>query len=263
MAKKFLNGIDNSGQRGLNFGDPSTGTDAANKQYVDNVARGINWKEPVRAASTANVTIASALVNSSSMDGVTLATGERVLLKNQSSAAENGIYLVAASGAASRALDADGAGELKPGSAVLVTEGTANGDKAYIITSDTAITIGSTSITWGQFGGGATYTAGDGLALSGNDFNVGAGTGITVDATNVNIDTSVVVRKYSANIGNASATDIAVTHSLGSKDFTYSVRTVSDDSIVDCDVVATSTSVATFTFASAPATNAYRVTIHV
>jgi hypothetical protein len=89
-----------------------------------------------------------------------------------------------------------------------------------------------------------------------------SGGGISVTGAGVKVDTAVVVRKYAQSIGDGSTTAIAVTHSLGTKDITYSIREVSTDAFVDVDCVATSTTVATFTFPTAPASNAYRVVIH-
>ncbi len=110
-------------------------------------AAGATWKLPVRAATTANGTLATAFENGDTVDGVTLATGDRILLKDQSSGAENGIYVVAASGAPSRASDADAGAELV-NAGVLVSEGTANADKLFICTTNAPITPGSTSLTW-------------------------------------------------------------------------------------------------------------------
>lgn len=176
MAMKFGNGIDLDNQRIVNLADPSSATDAVNKQYADALTRNLSWKLAVRAASTANMTLASAVINGASMDGVTLATGDRVLLKNQSSAAENGIYVVVASGLASRATDADTATELK-GATVTVQEGTVAGDKVYRLITDN-VTLGSTSLSWTEVGGGGTtYTAGSGLSESpAGTFNVDTGT---------------------------------------------------------------------------------------
>lgn len=115
--------------------------------YALVTAFGGSWKTPVRAASTANGTLATAFENGDTLDGVTLATGDRILLKNQTSAAENGIYVVNASGAPTRASDADSGAELV-NAAVLVSEGTANADKLFISTTNAPITIGSTSITF-------------------------------------------------------------------------------------------------------------------
>ncbi len=261
MAKKVLNGLDLQSQRIVGLADPSTGTDAANKQYVDNVARGLYWKAPARVATTADGTLASAYASGQSVDGVVLATNDRILIKNQATASENGIYTVNASGAPSRSVDADTGGELAPGTSLSVTEGTANGDKAFIIISDAAITIGTTAQTWGQLSGGATYTGGNGISVAGPVISAVAGTGIVVNGSGVNIDTSVVARKYSANVGNGSLTSIAVTHNLGTKDVAVTLREIASDAGVLTDWTATDTNTVTLSFAVAPASNAYRVTV--
>lgn len=259
---KFINGGDFNAQRAINAADPSTGTDLATKQYVDNVAAGLQWKAPVRVATTANGTLGTAFVNGQSIDGVALVTGNRILLKNQTAPAENGIYVVTA-GAPNRASDADTGTELSPGTTVSVTEGTVNADKAFMIISDAAITIGTTSQTWGQFGAGQAYTAGNGIALAGNSFSVNpaASGGITVAAGGVSVDASIVARKLSANIGNGSLTSIPVTHSLGTKDVSVTVRDSASDAAVLVDWIATDVNTVTLSFPSAPASNAYRVTV--
>jgi hypothetical protein len=258
---KIMNGLDLQSQKIVALADPSANTDAANKQYVDNVARGLQWKAPVRAATTANGTLATAFANGQSIDGVTLATNDRILIKNQTTASENGIYTVNASGAPTRALDADTNGELAPGTSVSVTEGTTNADKVFMIISDAAITIGTTSQTWGQLSGGTTYTGGNGINVAGSVISAVAGTGITVTGGGINVDTSVVARKYAASIGNGSSTSIAVAHNLGTKDVTVALRQNSDDAHVIADVVSTDTNNVTIAFAVAPASNAIRVTV--
>lgn len=261
MTTKVLNGLDLQSQRIQNVADPSTSTDAANKGYVDNVAAGIHWKAPVRAATTTNGTLATAFANGQSIDGITLATGDRILIKNQTAASENGIYIVAVSGAPTRASDADTNGELAPGTAVTVIEGTANADKSFLIVSDVTIVIGTTDQTWGAFNAGTTYTSGNGINVAGSVISAVAGTGVVVNGSGINVDTSVVARKYSANIGNGALTSIAVTHSLGTKDITVAVRQNSDDAMVLTDWVATDINNVTLTFAVAPASNALRVTV--
>ena len=258
---KVMNGLDLQSQKIINLADPSATTDAATKQYVDNVARGLNWKDAVRAATTAAGTLASSFANGSAIDGVTLVTGDRILIKNQAAGAENGIYTVNASGAPTRAVDADTGTELRSGTTVSVSEGTTNGDKAWMITTDGTIVIGTTATTWSQLGGGTSPTAGNtGISVAGNAVSAVAGAGIVI-SSGIAIDTSVVARKFSANIGNGASTSIAVTHSLGTKDVSVTIRTVADDSIVLADVVATDTNNVTVTFATAPASNAYRVTV--
>lgn len=148
---------------------------AAIKSYVDNLVTGLAWKQAVRAATTANGTLASAFANGQTIDGVTLATGDRILIKNQSSASENGIYIVAASGAPSRASDADSSAEIA-GATVSVREGTANADTQWTCTNNSGITIGSTSIVFAQMSGAGTYSATGGVVLTGNQFSADAGT---------------------------------------------------------------------------------------
>lgn len=258
---KFGNGIDLLNQKAINVGDPSANTDAANKQYVDNVARGLQWKAPVRVASTGNITISAP---GTTIDGVTMAVNDRFLAKDQTTSAEKGIYIFNGSAAAAtRALDADTGTELAPGTAVTITEGTVNADKVYMIISDAVITIGTTGQTWGQMGGGTTYTASNGVLLTGANFTgvVVASGGLTVGGTGFAIDTSVVPKKLSANIGNGSLTSIPVTHSLGTKDIVVSLRDVATDTSFITDWVATDINTVTLIFATAPTTNQYRLTV--
>jgi hypothetical protein len=156
------------GNKLTNVGTPSAGTDAANKNYVDNAVAGLAWKEPVKAATTGNITLSG----TQTVDTVALSVGNRVLVKDQSAPADNGIYLVAA-GAWTRATDADSDTDLE-GLAVLVTEGGQAGQQ-WTLTTDLPITVGSTGLTFSQFGGGTAVTAGAGLVLNGTDFDVVAG----------------------------------------------------------------------------------------
>lgn len=258
---KVMNGLDLQSQKVVNLADPSAATDAANKQYVDNVARGLMWKAPVRAASTTNVNTASP---GATIDGVTLAANDRVLLKDQTTASQNGLWVWSGAAAAlTRAADADTAGELAPGTAVTVTEGTVNGDKAFLIVSDAAITIGTTGQTWGQLGGGTAYTGGNGISVAGATISAvaAAGGGVQVVAGGIQLDASIAARKASANVGNGSATAIAVAHNLGTQDVAVSLRETSSQAAVLVDWVATDVNTVTLSFAAAPASNAYRVTV--
>lgn len=259
---KVMNGLDLQSQKVVNLADPSASTDAANKQYVDNVARGLMWKAPVRAASTTNVATAAP---GATIDGVALAANDRVLLKDQTTPAQNGLWVWnGAATAMTRTGDADASGELAPGTAVSVTEGTTNGDEVWMITSDAAITVGTTSQTWGQLGGGGvTYTAGNGIAIAAGVISavaVASG-GVQVVAGGIQLDASIAARKFSANIGNGAATAIAVTHNLGTQDVTVTVREAASQARVLVDWVATDVNTATLTFAVAPASNAFRVSV--
>ena len=143
-------------------------TSLATKEYVDAVKTGLDFKDSVRLATTANGTLGSAFANGQSVDGTTLATGDRILLKNQSTASENGIYTVNASGAPTRATDFDSTAEVTAGAFVFVEAGTQNADSGFVLTTDGAITVGSTSLAFTQFSGAGSFTAGDGLTRTGN-----------------------------------------------------------------------------------------------
>ena len=258
---KFMNGVDLNNQRITSVSDPSGASDAATKQYVDNVARGLYWKQPARASFPTNISLTAP---GSTADGVTLAVNDRILLQNQTAAAENGIYVWTAAGATlTRAADADNGAELAPGTAITVTQGTLYGDKTYVIISDAAITIGTTAMSWGAIGGGTPYTASNGVSLTGQNFAgvVASGGGLTVGASGFAVDSSVIARKISGTMGNGSSTSIAVTHNLGTKDVIVNIREISSDSGVVTDWVATDVNTVTFTFAVAPASSSYRWSI--
>ena len=145
-------------------------TSLVSKEYVDAVKVGLDFKDSVRVASTATVNISSA---PAAIDGVTLSSDDRVLLKNQSTGSQNGIYVFNGSGSAMpRATDADADAEVPAGMFVFVEEGTANADNGYVLTTDGSITVGSTSLTFTQFSGAGQIVAGDGLLKSGNTLSV-------------------------------------------------------------------------------------------
>ena len=153
------------------LGTPTDSADAATKAYVDAVTEGLHIHPSVVAATTANVTLASALENGDTLDGVTLATGNRILVKNQTTQSENGIYVVAASGAPSRATDFDSPAEIDGGDFVFVTGGTANDNTGWV-QINTVGTVGTDAIAFTQFSGAGTYTAGNGLTLNGSVFTI-------------------------------------------------------------------------------------------
>ncbi len=162
---------------------PSTSTAAASKAYVDSVAQGLDPKASVRVATTTNGTLASAFANGQTVDGIVLATGDRILLKNQSTASENGIYTVNASGAPTRATDMDIWAEV-PSAFVFVEVGTTNGDTGWVCTSDAGGTIGSTSMSWVQFSGTGTYVQGVGISISGNTIALTSPVTLSLGGTN-------------------------------------------------------------------------------
>ena len=140
------------------------------KEYVDAVKVGLDFKDSVRVASTANVTVSGP---GAAIDGVTLSSGDRVLLKNQSTGSENGIYVFnGAASALTRATDADANAEVTSGLFTFVEEGTVNADSGFVLTTDGSITVGSTALTFAQFSGAGQITAGDALTKSGNQLDV-------------------------------------------------------------------------------------------
>lgn len=241
---------------------PSAATDAANKAYVDNAIAGLSWKDNVRATTTGAVTLATALENGDAIDGVTLATGDRILVKDQAAPAENGIYTVNASGAPTRATDSDLGAEVV-GTIVQVDEGTVNANTIWLLTTNAPITLGATSLAFIQFTG-ASYTAGDGLDLTGSVFSTDllAGGGLVIISTELALDTAVAVRKYGTTIGNGALTSFTITHGLGTLDVIVAVYEVSTGALVECTVTVTSTTVVTLVFTVAPTTNQFRVVVH-
>ena len=198
---------------------PTDSAHIATKGYVDAARQGLDVKQSVRVASTANVAIATALEAGDVIDGVTLVAGDRVLLKNQTTTSENGIYVAVASGAASRSTDANGTvdtGELKPGTFAFVEEGTVNFDSGFVISTDGTITVGTTGITWTQFSGAGSFDAGDGLSKNGTQVNVNVTsnrTAITADAIDISanyVGQTSITTLGTITTGVWNGTDVAV-----------------------------------------------------
>lgn len=155
--------------------DPTLAQDAATKAYVDSLAvNGADWKFSVRAGTTTAGTLASSFAAASVIDGVTLATGDRILIKDQSTASENGLYVVAASGTPTRSTDADTNTKFTANTSVFVEEGTVNADQGYTLTNNGPVTLGTTGLTFTQFTGLGQITPGNVLAKAGNTISVAA-----------------------------------------------------------------------------------------
>lgn len=163
--------------------DPTAAQDVATKNYVDNIAAGMDWKASVRATTTVNGALATAYASTQIIDGVTLATGDRILIKDQTVGSENGIYVVQATGAPVRATDADTNTEVSPGLATFVEEGTVAGDRGYVLTNNGAITLGTTALVFTPFtGAGSSGTVTSVSVATANGF---AGTVATPTSTPV------------------------------------------------------------------------------
>ena len=153
----------------LRAASPSGASDVATRSFVESLVNGLAWKDACRVATTANITIATALNVGDAIDGVTLADGDRVLVKNQTNQTENGIYVAGASPA--RAGDMDAGSEFNS-AAVFIQEGSVNADVGYVCTNDGTVNVGTTNIVFTQFTGAAQISAGNGLAKSGNTLSV-------------------------------------------------------------------------------------------
>lgn len=210
--------------------DPTNPQDAATKNYVDNTTQGLDAKQSVRAATTANIAnFGTAAPNA--LDGVTLAVNDRVLVKDQTTQAQNGIYAIAvlgtgANGTWNRATDMDTWAEV-PSAYTWVEQGTTNADSGWVCTADQGGTLGTTAITWTQFNGAGAITAGAGLTKTGSTIDFVAGdTSLTVAADSVVVNTAVIATvasvnakasKYAAAL-NGTASPETVTHNLNTRD---------------------------------------------
>lgn len=192
--KLNLSGGTMGGDIAMNFNrvtglsDPVNPQDAATKAYVDGVAQGLDIKASVRVATTANITLSG----TQTIEGVSLSAGDRVLAKNQSTASQNGIYVVAA-GAWSRATDMDVWAEF-PGAFFFVEEGSTNAETGWVCTVNQGGTLGTTAVTFEQFSGAGQIDAGAGLTKTGNQLNVNTASSarIVVNADNIDLATTGV-----------------------------------------------------------------------
>ena len=221
-AKLSLSGGTMTGALTLS-GAPTLDAHAATKAYVDNVSAGINFHQPVRVATTGNITLSG----TQTIDGVAVVAGDRVLVKDQTNQTQNGIYVVAA-GSWSRATDADNtpSGELAGGDFSLVLEGTVNSGYGYVCSNTSAITIGTTNITYAAFNAAKAVTAGSGLTESTPgtlDIATGGVTSAMIaDGTIVDGDINASAAIAQSKISNLT-TDLAAKAPLASPTFTGTV----------------------------------------
>jgi len=296
-------------------GTPTSSSDAATKQYVDDVAQGLNIHAASYAATTTNLNaiysngtsgVGATLTNAGTQaafttDGTTPSLNDRILVKNQTDTTHNGIYTLTTVGSGStnwvltRATDFDTPSEIAGGDFTFVDNGTTLANTGWV-NVDEVTTIGTDPIVFQQFSGAGTYTASNGVLLTGTNFTfnprsgyglatgasgaevklattsglnltsdlaVGAGNGISVLTNTVAIDSAVVVSKYAANVGDGSATSYTITHNLNTRDVIVSVyESGSPYAEVICDVNHATANTITLLFSVAPTSNQYRVVVH-
>jgi hypothetical protein len=214
LAKRDSNG-------NIKVATPTDAAHAATKGYVDAARQGLDVKQSVRAATTAAVNLASELEAGDTIDTtVTLVAGDRVLVKNQGTASQNGIYVVQETGAAVRATDANGTadtGTVSGGTFTFVEEGTANADSGWVVSSNGAIAVGTDAMNWVQFSGAGAVVAGDGLTKDGATINaVGTTDRISVSANAIDIASTYAGQNTITTLGTITTgvwngTDVAVT----------------------------------------------------
>lgn len=257
-------------QKVTNVATPTASTDAANKGYVDAAINGVEIHPSVKAATTANITLSGA----QTIDGVSIVATDRVLVKNQTAPAENGIY-VAAAGAWSRAGDADTWAELIS-AFVFVEEGTTWADTAWVSTVNAGGTLGTTAVTWTQFAAPGSITASNvGTGVGVYDGQVGSDlqfrsikAGSSKVTVNLSSDDIVIdlpatpTTKYAASVGNGSNTTFTVTHNLNTTDVIVQIKEVAGGkAVVYADIVITDANNVDVTFTVAPTSNQYRVIV--
>jgi hypothetical protein len=260
MAKKIFADFDfQSVSKVINLPSPSSSGDAASKSYVDSLVEGLAWKDSCRVATQSNTNLSSP---GATIDGITMASQDRVLVRAQSTASENGIYVWnGASTAMTRSLDASTFAELEQ-AVTTVEEGTS---AATTYRQDQINgTIGSSSISWVSFGTSAPAASETtaGIAELATQAEVDAGTDDARIVTPLKLATwSGRIKKYSVSIGDGSATSYTVTHNLNSLDVGVTVFQNSTGDEVITDVTHATVNTLTIVFATAPTSNAYRVVV--
>jgi hypothetical protein len=283
-----------SSKKIINLAEPTLATDAATKGYVDSVAQGLDAKQSVRAATTANITLSAP----QTIDGVAVIAGDRVLVKNQSTNTENGIY-VAAAGAWTRSNDANTWDELVS-AFTFVEEGTLNKDTGWVCTANAGGTLGGTAVLFTQFSAAGAYTASTGITLNVNDFQLaagnvlslhnlvnngfvvrtatntvtprsitaattssGAGGGITVaNGDGVAANPTISLKSFSAQGPSSAANTWTVTHNLDSEYLIVTLREAGGGKeLVLADTIFTNNNSLQFSFATNQNANTLKVSI--
>jgi hypothetical protein len=178
------NNVSLNSQKITNLGTPTADNDAVTKAYADALRSGLDVKQSVRVATTANITLSG----TQTIDGISVVAGDRVLVKAQSTGSQNGVYVVAA-GSWSRATDADSDAKVNPGMFCFVEEGTVNADSGWVLSSNAPTTLGSTALTFAQFSGAGSFSVDSTLTKTGNTIGLTSGIATAGTYTSVTVDT--------------------------------------------------------------------------
>jgi hypothetical protein len=260
MAKKFLTNIDMSNLRIMNLANPQADQDAATKAYVDRLVEGLAWKDNVRVATTGNINLNAP---GSIIDGVTLSVGDRVLVKNQSDARQNGIYIYnGPSTPMTRAPDANTADELES-AVVMVDEGSQAGTTWR--QTNVNFVLGTDPVNWEPFGTAAppANETTPGILRVATQAEVDAGTIDNAAVTPLKLaNWAGRIRKYATVIGDGTATVFTITHSFGTRDVLVGVyQNGGNYDDVICVVERPSPDSVILRFGVAPAANSIRVVV--
>lgn len=251
-------------QRAINLADGVSPGDAVTVAQLDAKVQGLAWKsQSVRVATTTNGALATAYANGQTVDGVVLATNDSILLKDQTAGAENGVYVVNASGAPTRRSDFNTTAKVKAAT-VLVDEGVANHDKTFTQTAEN-VTVGTTAMVFAPTGGGLTYVQGNGISITGAVIAAVAdptADNIVVGSGGIAVKPGAFPKKYSQDVGAMTAgSPVTITHNLGTKDVVVEVVEKATDTEVDLDVTHPTVNTITLTSGSAVSSGVLRVTV--
>ena len=261
MARKFFTDLDlQSVSKVINVPTPTAAGDAVPKSYVDSAVEGLAWKDSARVATQSNINLASP---GATIDGITMVSQDRVLVRNQSTQSQNGIYVWnGASTALTRSLDASTFAELEQ-AIITVEEGTDAGT-TWRQTQINGV-IDTNNVIFSSFAAAAPAASETtaGIAELATQAEVDAGTDDARIITPLKLATwSGRIRKYAASFGDGSATSYVITHNFNTRDVTVVVFPNSGTyDNVEVDVGRTSVNEVTLVFATAPASNAYRVVV--